>query len=100
MTSRRGRGSRGAGSEPGPCGDDLEEILDQVGEEPTDERLARLAAWPFEEARRAGSADDHLALAACYFEALDAALSQGRVDDGVYDEVLRRLARRAAGPHP
>ena len=99
MTSRRGRGRRGPSSVPGPCCDDLEEIVDLVGDDPTDEGLATLAAWPFEEARRADRADDHLALATAYFEVLDAALGEGRIDGEVYDEVLRRLARRAAGPH-
>lgn len=85
---------------PGPCRDDLEKVIDLVSEEPTDERLEGLSLWPFDEARRADCADDHLALATCFFEALDDALGDGRIDDVVYDEVLGRLARRAAGPHP
>ena len=100
MTSRRGRGRRGVSRASGRCGDDLEEIVALVGDDPTDERLARLASWPFEEARRADCADDHLALATSYFEVLDVAVREGRIDGEVYDEVLRRLARRAAGPHP
>jgi hypothetical protein len=100
MTSRGETGRRSRSGVPGPSGDDLEKLVDGVGEDPTDERLARLAAWPFEEARRADCADDHLALATSYFETLDAALREGRIDGEVYDEVLRCLARRAAGPHP
>lgn len=99
MTSRRGRGRWVQGSVPGPCHDDLEKVIDLVSEEPTDERLEGLSLWPFDEARRADCADDHLALATRFFEALDDALGDGRIDDVVYDEVLGRLARRAAGPH-